>query len=867
MPYKSKRNMRNLTTEEKSAKHLFKTKKGWMNSTKIWGVTVAGIAFSSFLVANVGLVNPVSADVVTQSQTQVTNTAVAVPEAQADQVKAQSAKDDAQTKSDQANQAVQTAQADVTAKTQTVDSAQKVADEAPTHIAQAQTDVDNQTPVANEAQAKADNTQTAEKVAQATVDTADANLAQVTQTEKSAQAAVDNNQADQNKANTTISDDQNQISTAKSQVVADKAKQADNAQKIDDLTNTAKNDQAQIGKATDELNSAKQTQAKAQTDYNNALNQNNADKSAVQADQNAMNNDSAQSTIKLPDTSVWNEAKPTTQQGWDERTKKLKQWDSQGSALNENGFVLNPKDLINIDVNNLTSEQKLEIDDFYGNLINQIRQQDGMHQVVVGGQSMDKFADEVAANYDKDSWDIIGNKAGAGHDVSAITAAAKTVGLTDSQGNIYENLSAGYLGMVSNPGTLAGYKEAIYDTVVSMLFKDASAHYGHTISLLGVSDWKYGFTDAAISIDHMGQIHLLGADLSNIKSDYNRDTKTGYMGHTSNVVDPAKWSSVGSHTPVFGNNPELAKQLAADQAKEAQSAQLINTTQSALNSANQDVATKQAKLDSLNPANVQQQINDLQNENDSLANDINLNNSKVASLETDIQNAQNKLAQLQAQAPKLVSDLNDAKSAVSAARTVADQANKALATVKANNQSAQADAKAQANKLAAYQAVLSQYQNADKDLQAAKDVQVKAEQALKDLQASQATAHETLETAQANLDQANQVLKNALAKQAVDDAEKAAQAEKDKQATQLPNSNMGHNAEVTSDQTIGHNGTVTTGSPLTSTSTDKAKSASVAETLPQTGTSVSNSFMALIGMLLLSLVSILGLGKLNKKRN
>ncbi|GAA3175842.1 hypothetical protein [Fructilactobacillus sanfranciscensis] len=58
--------------------------------------------------------------------------------------------------------------------------------------------------------------------------------------------------------------------------------------------------------------------------------------------------------------------------------------------------------------------------------------------------------------------------------------------------------------MVSNPGTLAGYKEAIYDTVVSMLFKDASAHYGHTISLLGVSDWKYGFTNAAISIDHMG---------------------------------------------------------------------------------------------------------------------------------------------------------------------------------------------------------------------------------------------------------------------------------------------------------------------------------------------------------------------------
>ena len=165
MPYKSKRNIRNLTTEEKSAKRLFKTKKGWMNSTKIWGVTVAGIAFSSFLVANVGLVNPVSADVVTQSQTQVTNTAVAVPEAQADQVKAQSAKDDAQTKSDQANQAVQTAQADVTAKTQAVDSAQKVADEAPTHIAQAQTDVDNQTPVANEAQAKADNTQTAEKAA------------------------------------------------------------------------------------------------------------------------------------------------------------------------------------------------------------------------------------------------------------------------------------------------------------------------------------------------------------------------------------------------------------------------------------------------------------------------------------------------------------------------------------------------------------------------------------------------------------------------------------------------------------------------------------------------------------------------------
>nr|WP_272952655.1 LPXTG cell wall anchor domain-containing protein [Fructilactobacillus sanfranciscensis] len=78
---------------------------------------------------------------------------------------------------------------------------------------------------------------------------------------------------------------------------------------------------------------------------------------------------------------------------------------------------------------------------------------------------------------------------------------------------------------------------------------------------------------------------------------------------------------------------------------------------------------------------------------------------------------------------------------------------------------------------------------------------------------------------------------------------------------------MGHNGEVTSDQTIGHNGTVTTGSPLTSTSTDKAKSASVAETLPQTGTSSSNSFMALIGMLLLSLVSILGLGKLNKKRN
>lgn len=119
-----------------------------------------------------------------------------------------------------------------------------------------------------------------------------------------------------------------------------------------------------------------------------------------------------------------------------------------------------------VNINNLDYNTRKELSLFAADLINQIRKQFGTEDVKVTEDSV-RIANEVARN----------SKEEYGHDFNALNKVGKENGV----------LLGELAGFSDDPATtLADLKKRIYDDVLSMLFDDAHAEWGHATSLSGV---------------------------------------------------------------------------------------------------------------------------------------------------------------------------------------------------------------------------------------------------------------------------------------------------------------------------------------------------------------------------------------------
>ncbi|AGM99664.1 SEC10/PgrA surface exclusion domain-containing protein [Streptococcus iniae] len=163
---------------------------------------------------------------------------------------------------------------------------------------------------------------------------------------------------------------------------------------------------------------------------------------------------------------------------------------SPGQAINT--YVDIPSDLnrfVNID--QLTPEVQNELALFATSMINSVRQQLGLSQLIVSQGSQD-FARYLTTSYKATHGNtrpffnygqagVAGHRGIGPHDKTIIQASAQKVGLIPNDDNMYENL-----GFFDDVHTVNGIKRSIYNSVRYMLFTDYlhGNTLGHTVNFL-----------------------------------------------------------------------------------------------------------------------------------------------------------------------------------------------------------------------------------------------------------------------------------------------------------------------------------------------------------------------------------------------
>ena len=187
--------------------------------------------------------------------------------------------------------------------------------------------------------------------------------------------------------------------------------------------------------------------------------------------------DSVANTMILPDSYVkaakkWDKISREDYKHFDDKqfTKEMHAASLEGWKINQ--YKSNAKDKEHmVDLNNLTPEEQLEINEFAINLINQARVQLGNKPWTLNRSAM-KFAADVANNYRKNNTHTIWS----GHDVKSIKEAARENGLNDSD-NLYENLGQENFGMQLSNDPLALVKYDPYGKMYSSGYDHSEDDY------------------------------------------------------------------------------------------------------------------------------------------------------------------------------------------------------------------------------------------------------------------------------------------------------------------------------------------------------------------------------------------------------
>ena len=384
------------------------------------------------------------------------------------------------------------------------------------------------------------------------------------------------------------------------------------------------------------------------------------------------------------------------------------------TVLHENGKInsyqssTSEKDEM-VDMNNLTTAQLNEINDFAAKLINQVREDWGTaskYGLVTPTTGMQSFANEIAKKYEEQNWSN-------GHNVPVIEQTAKEYGLLDSD-NYYEDLSLGEMISFDGSGKISmdELKEGIYNTINDMLFFDDNSGNGHMSSLIGEMTGNPEGNYLGVAVDALGnvsgQVHI---EMVPENTEFSRY-----------ITNESLFNSKGGKTEIKYTDPRTVLQNQLNDLNNTLSQQQTTLTnaKNADDAAQSALSQAQAKLQ-----NDQKTAESAKKANDDAQQDL-------ATKEHTLSEEQNKLGNLNA-------------------LLVVAQNNKAAAKKTLDNFNAD-----QQTKLQAYQKAQTSLANAQKELQSAKD----AEQ----------SAINKLNQAKSVLDQKNQAVKDAQAKKSQDEA-------------------------------------------------------------------------------------------------
>lgn len=662
----------------------------------------------------------------------------------------QEASDKAKEVLDQANEKSDKAEKKVTDLKQAQADAQKTADKATPEaikdaekkVETAKANVPTKEQAVSSAQTEKDDADREVAVQGKTVGTKQAEVTQAKTTVATAKTEVENAQKALNGeglADAKVKQDEAiKEETASKQAQADaqknldeaKAQNQDHAAQLKQAEQTVKSAQATLEAKSQEKETAKTNADKATADYNQAV-----------STLNALQKEDAKATITLaPDfikavkeNMAYTEdlRNGTTLTSEEQNAKTLELYnkivESQLQNRTLNKYTPSAKDQADetrYDVNNLPKEVTDELNYFVADLINQMRRQLGLPDVVLSKSSLE-FANKIAKKYVKANFstamkDEYRAKGGAGHYAKGIYKVAKEYGLnsTYTEEENQENAEKGlqpYENAVTTPvyhdfddedgvfrKTLGEMKEKLYDDLVELI-----SHKN-----------DYLHTQGILQFDYANETVYFGG-VAQSKTDEFYTTHFLTSIRTTNV-DGSKWDKTPIVNLLSDTNKEKeiakARQVLADAMLARKDAQdKLEATSKAVSDAQTALQNAQANLKALNNgenplANAQNAFNVAKDRHDkavvTLANANALVNNLTASKATKeetltqaqatlknaekaLQTAQDelkaeedKMAELEATAESKAQAVSTAKKALQDAKDEVKQAEKELADLK-----------------------------------------------------------------------------------------------------------------------------------------------------------------------------------------
>ena len=710
---------------------------------------------------------------------------------------------------DQANSASDKAEKKVTDLKQDVADAQKTADKATSELFQnaekkvetAKANVPTKEQAVSTAQTEKDDADREVAVHGKTVGTKQAEVTQAKTTVATAKTEVENAQkalsgeglADakeaQDKAIKEEATSKQAQADAQKALDSAEAQNQDHAAQLKQAEQTVKTAQANLESKSQEKTTAQTNAEKATADYNQAV-----------STLNALQKEDSKATITLApdfikavkDEMVLNNEIRTVGQNLtkeyintksDEIYDRIVNSQLQNRTLNK--YTQSAKDLADktrYDINNLPKEITDELNYFVADLINQMRHQLGLPDVVLSKSSLE-FANKIAkeyvkANFSKAMKDEYRAKGGAGHYAKGIYKVAKEYGLnsTYTEEENQENAEKG----------LQPYENAL-TTYVYHNFDDADGVFRKTLGemkeklyddLIELVSHKndYLHTQGILQFDYANETVYFGG-VAQSKTDEFYTTHFLTSIRTPNV-DGSKWDKTPIVNPLSDTNKEAeiakARQTLADAMIARKDAQdKLEATTKAVSDAQTALQNAQATLTALkngeNPlANAQKTFDEAKDRHDKAVVTLANANALVNNLTASKATKEETLKQAQAKLKDAEKALNLAQEALKAEETkmaeleaVASNKAQAVSTAKKALQDAQDTVKQAEKELADLKGAKARLNDANAELEQAKTELKDAYQAqnkakldyeVKSLAADQAkTAYET---AKAKFDEA-----------------------------------------------------------------------------------------------------------------
>ena len=651
---------------------------------------------------------------------------------------------------DQANSASDKAEKKVTDLKQDVADAQKTADKATSEVLQnaekkvetAKANVPTKEQAVSTAQTEKDDADREVAVHGKTVGTKQAEVTQARNSVATAKTEVANAQkalngegladakAKQADAIKEESDSKQAQEMAQKVLDSAKAQNQDHATQVQQAEQTVKTAQTTLENKTQEKQSAKEKADNATANYNQAVSTLNN----LQKDTKATITLAPDFIKAVKESMAYSERLrsgenlPSDEEQYENAVKYRKMIiDAQLQNRTLNKYTPSAKDQADetrYDINNLPKEVTDELNYFVADLINQMRRQLGLPDVVLSKSSLE-FANKIAKEYVKANWsnamiDDYRAKGGAGHYAKGVYKAASEYGLKSgySEAKDKEYMEKGfqpYENSVTNPlyhdfddadgvyrKTIGEMKEKLYDDLIELV-----SHKN-----------DYLHTQGILQFDYADEVAYFGG-VAQSKSDeiYTTHFITSLR---SSHVDGSKWDTTPIVNPLSNTNKEAeiakARQTLADAmvARKNAQAQLEATTK-AVSDAQTTLQNAQATLSALNNgenplANAQKAFDEAKARHDravvTLANANALVNNLTASKATKedtlkqaqatLKNAENalklaqdelkaeeaKMANLEAIASNKAQAVSTAKKALQDAQDTVKQAEKELADLK-----------------------------------------------------------------------------------------------------------------------------------------------------------------------------------------